>query len=98
VLQVIHVYSVTNKKGDNMQKYNKTIAALVTGLLSWGAVVVASVPQHITSSEWLGLGGIVATALGVYAVVNVSDPQNTEPVLPDPIAEAPQAPAESPAI
>ncbi len=54
----------------NLTAYSKTIAALVTGVLGWGAVVIASAPAAITAAEWLALGVVVATALGVYAVPN----------------------------
>jgi hypothetical protein len=51
--------------------YQKAVAALVTAVLGWGAVVIASKPGPITSAEWLGLGVAAATALGVYGVPNV---------------------------
>lgn len=53
-----------------MTPYRKTISALVTGLLGWGAVVVTSESSAITASEWLALGVALATAFGVYAVPN----------------------------
>lgn len=53
-----------------LSKYNKTIAAVVIGLLGWGGVVVASEPTAITASEWLAFGVALATALGVYQVPN----------------------------
>jgi hypothetical protein len=53
-----------------MTRYQKTISALVTGLLGWGAIVVVSDPTAITASEWIALGVAAATALGVYAVPN----------------------------
>jgi hypothetical protein len=49
-----------------LTKYRKSITALVTGALGWGGVVVASEPSAITAPEWLFLGVVVATALGVY--------------------------------
>lgn len=55
-------------------QYRKTVAAVVTGALGWGAVVVSSAPGPITSSEWIALGVVVATALGVYGVTN--DPKS----------------------
>lgn len=54
----------------NLTAYSKTITALVTGLLGWGAVVITSEANPVTASEWLALGVAVATALGVYAVPN----------------------------
>jgi hypothetical protein len=56
-----------------MDKFNeakKTVAAVVTGLIGWGTVVVASDSVPVTGSEWLMLGTAVATALGVYVVPN----------------------------
>lgn len=50
--------------------YRKTVTALVTGLLGWGAVVVTSEPATIIAPEWLMLGTVVATAFGVYQVSN----------------------------
>ena len=54
----------------NLPAYRKTIAAMVVGLLAWGGVVVTSPEAAITASEWLGLGGTLATALGVYTIPN----------------------------
>lgn len=54
----------------NLAAYRKTITALVTGVLGWGAVVVASSSGPVTASEWLALGVVAATALGVYAIPN----------------------------
>jgi hypothetical protein len=53
-----------------MSSYLKTIAALVTGALGWGAIVVASPSAAITATEWLAGGVALATALGVYLVPN----------------------------
>ncbi len=59
-------------------RYQKTIAAFVTGILGWFGAVIAAHPDNfsVSNSQWLQLAAIVATALGVYAVAN--DP----PVLP----------------
>lgn len=54
----------------NLSAYRKTIAALVTGLIGWGAVVVTSSVTKISASEWLMFATVVATALGVYSVKN----------------------------
>ncbi len=54
----------------NLGTYAKTISALVVGVLGWIGVVIASKPSAITAAEWLALGVVVATALGVYAVPN----------------------------
>jgi len=51
----------------HLSKYTKSITALVTGSLGWGAVVVASEAAAITSSEWLQLAVTIAVSLGVYA-------------------------------
>lgn len=53
-----------------MSAYRKTISALVTGVIGWAGVVITSAPAAITASEWLGLGVVVATAVGVFAVPN----------------------------
>ena len=58
-----------------MGNYQKTIAALVTGVLGWAAVVITSDASAITASEWLLLGTNAATALGVYAVANEPPPR-----------------------
>lgn len=50
--------------------YRKTIAALVTGLIGWATVVTQSDASAVTSSEWIMLATVVATALGVYGVAN----------------------------
>jgi len=50
--------------------YRKSITALITGLLGWGAVVIVSESTKITASEWLSLGIALATAAGVYQVKN----------------------------
>lgn len=50
--------------------YRKTGAALVIGLLGWGAAVVASDPAPVTAPEWIQLGTVAATALGVYKITN----------------------------
>lgn len=62
-----------------LAEIQKMLAALVTGALGWGAVVVASPPAAITASEWLGLGVVVAIGLGVYAVPNVPPPPPPPP-------------------
>lgn len=55
---------------DNLPAYRKTVAALVTGVIGWAIVVVASEPSRITASEWIQLAVAGATALGVYGVTN----------------------------
>lgn len=54
-----------------MQKYNKTIVALFTGLIGWMTVVVSSPEASITASEWVTFAVAIATALGVYQIPNV---------------------------
>lgn len=54
----------------NLNKLAKSITALVTGVIGWGLVVVASDPQPITASEWMQLAIAVAIGFGVYAVPN----------------------------
>lgn len=53
-----------------MGQYRKTVTALVTGLIGWFSAVVASDGPTVTSTEWIMLATIVATALGVYGVAN----------------------------
>lgn len=55
---------------NNLPAYRKTAAAVITGLLGWGAVVVTSEATKVSASEWLMLGTVLATALGVYSVPN----------------------------
>lgn len=56
-------------------RYRKAVTALVAGSLTWGAVVVASAPAHVTAAEWLGLAGVAATALGVAGVAPNDPPK-----------------------
>lgn len=51
-------------------RFQKAITALVVGGLGWAGVVISSKPAPVSASEWLGLGVVVATALGVYGVPN----------------------------
>lgn len=62
-----------------LHSIQKTLTALVSGVLGWGAVVVASPSGRITASEWLMLGVVVANAGGVYSMPNVPA---TEPAVP----------------
>lgn len=54
----------------NLSKYNKTITAVVTGLIGWATVVVTSDSAAVTAGEWIMLATVLATALGVYQVKN----------------------------
>lgn len=54
----------------NLAPYRKTVAAVVVGLLGWATSVVTSNPVQITAGEWIQLGTVLATALGVYQVTN----------------------------
>lgn len=54
----------------NLSIYRKTIAAVVIGLIGWSTAVITSEATNITASEWIGLATAIATALGVYSVVN----------------------------
>jgi hypothetical protein len=53
-----------------INRHRKTLTALATGLLGWGAAVVASSPSAVTASEWITFGTVLATALGVYGIQN----------------------------
>lgn len=54
----------------NLPAYRKTISAVITGLIGWGAAVVNSAPTAISAGEWIFLATALATALGVYSVSN----------------------------
>lgn len=56
---------------DKIREIQKAVSAMVTGVIGWGFVVVASTSASITAAEWLGLAVAVATGLGVYAVPNI---------------------------
>lgn len=70
-----------------LARYQKMIAAFVTGAIGWGGVVVASAPKAITASEWLGLAVVAATALGVAAVPNAPKAPDQPPERPVPVAD-----------
>mgnify|MGYP001588206481 CR=1 FL=1 len=55
---------------EKLAPYRKTVTAVVTGLLGWVAVVIASASAHIVAGEWYMLATVVAAALGVYQVTN----------------------------
>lgn len=55
---------------NNLPAYRKTVSAVVTGLIGWGAAVVVSDQTKISASEWIMLATALATALGVYSVTN----------------------------
>lgn len=55
-----------------MAKYNKTIVAIVGAVIGWVTLVVASPASHISSSEWIQGATLLAVALGVYTVGNVT--------------------------
>ncbi len=58
---------------NSLATYRKTITAIITGIIGWAAVVIASSSNNITGAEWIALATVLATALGVFAVPN--DPQ-----------------------
>lgn len=51
-------------------KYNKTITALVVGVIGWATQVINSPAATISASEWIALVTVVAVGLGVYSVAN----------------------------
>ncbi len=53
-----------------MNKYRKTIVAVVGAGAAFATLVVTSEPAAITAPEWLSGGIGLATALGVYGVTN----------------------------
>lgn len=54
----------------NFAPYRKTLAAVITGLIGWATAVITSDVSHVTAAEWIMLGTVLATALGVYNVPN----------------------------
>lgn len=54
-----------------MEKYRKTITALVVGAVGWATLVVNSAPSNITATEWIAGATYLAVALGVWGVPNV---------------------------
>lgn len=56
--------------------YQKFVTSLVTGLIGWGFVVIASAPVGVTAAEWMGLAVVAGTSLGVYAVPNIPAPSD----------------------
>lgn len=53
-----------------MNRYRKTITAVVVASIGWATAVVASDPAPITASEWIMGATGLAVALGVYTVPN----------------------------
>lgn len=49
---------------------NKTIVAVVAGVIGWATLVVNSPSTAITASEWIAGATYLTTALGVYTVSN----------------------------
>lgn len=56
-----------------LNKYRKTITAVVVGGIGWATLVVQSASGPITSGEWIAGATALATALGVFAVANKPD-------------------------
>lgn len=58
-------------------RFQKMIAAWVTGEIGWAGVVIAASGGnsfHVTASMWLAQAVVWATALGVFAVPNEPSP------------------------
>lgn len=53
-----------------MQKYLKTVTAVVAGAIGWATMVTNSAPAHISAAEWIAGATALAVALGVYLVPN----------------------------
>lgn len=53
-----------------MNRYRKTLTAVVVAGIGWATLVVNSPPAAITASEWIVGATALATAVGVYAVPN----------------------------
>lgn len=56
-----------------MDRYRKTITAVVGAGIAFGTLVVVSPAGPISSAEWLSGAIGLATALGVYAAPNAED-------------------------
>lgn len=54
----------------NIASIRKALTPLVTGGIGWAVLVVNSPSAVITATEWIALGVVAATGLGVYAVAN----------------------------
>lgn len=50
----------------------KTVAALLTGIATWGGTALAD--GEISSVEWFGLVGVVASVIAVFGVSNSAPP------------------------
>lgn len=57
-------------KDFNIGAYNKTLAAVIIGLIGWASAVVTSDRASISASEYIMLATALATALGVYSFKN----------------------------
>ena len=53
-----------------MNRYRKTIVAVVGAGMSFATLVVTSAPEAVTAGEYLFGAASLLTALGVYAVSN----------------------------
>lgn len=53
---------------------NKTIASVVVSALTWSDFVIHSKAAAITAAEWQLGAGLLAAALGVYAIANELPP------------------------
>ncbi len=63
----------------------KAWGVLSIGGLAWGAQVVASTPQSITSAEWLGGAGVLVATITCFLTTNA--PPAPAPVpTPAPVA------------
>lgn len=53
-----------------MNRYRKTVIAVVGAGLAWSGIVIDSARATISAGEWRMGAVLLATALGVYAVSN----------------------------
>lgn len=56
-----------------LQKYNKTIVAVVGAILTWAIATYGGDPEL---AKWLSLASAIATAAGVYQVPNKALTEN----------------------
>ena len=66
---------------------NKTVAAILIGIVGWATAVVYSPSASITAAEWVSLATVILTAAGVYQIANQPKPV---PAPPPPIPAAQQ--------
>ncbi len=72
---------MTNDHSLSLSRYQKAVAAALTGIVGWSTFVVQSAERAISSPEWLLLGGVAVQTFFVYATPN--DPPPGAPADPN---------------